>query len=144
MTYDPNADQGAPQPYGQQNYGQPPYGGAQYGQYQLGGQGQYQYGDTQRYMHAAQNVQTKTNVTAIVSTIMGSVAIAISFTVILWLFSLIIGAIGLILGCVGLSKAKSYRTGRRLAIAGIITNSIGVLGSLFWAVLTFLLFIPLS
>ncbi|HIY66174.1 MAG TPA: DUF4190 domain-containing protein [Candidatus Agrococcus pullicola] len=142
MTYDPNNpyanQQQSPQQYGNQQ----PYG-HQYGQYSIGGSGQYQYGDTSSYMNAAQSVQTKTNVMAIISLVLGSVSFALSFGVVLWLISLLIGVAGLILGFIGMSKAKSYGSGKGVAIAGIITNALGILGSLFWAFMSLLLFVPL-
>ncbi|WP_293696534.1 DUF4190 domain-containing protein [uncultured Agrococcus sp.] len=143
MTYDPSnpyaGQQQNPQPHGNQQ----PYGAHQYGQYSIGGSGQYQYGDTGGYMSAARSVQTKTNVMAIVSLVLGGISFTLSFGVVLWLFSLLIGVAGLILGFIGMSKVKSYGSGKGVAIAGIITNALGILGSLFWAFMSLLLFVPL-
>lgn len=114
MTYDPNNANGQQQPHGG-----PP-------QYSIGGSGQYQYGDPDRYAAAAQTVQTRANGMAITSFIIGLFSLFTSFAIIFALFVGIGAVAGLIFGIVGAVQAKSKNSGKGLAITGIILNAVAL------------------
>lgn len=79
-----------------------------------------------------------TNGKAIASLILGILSIV---TFILTLVGIILGIIGLILGIIGLKEINRFtQDGRKMAVAGVICSSFGILLPILLLVFSFLVF----
>ncbi|MCW3491693.1 DUF4190 domain-containing protein [Dethiobacter alkaliphilus] len=79
-----------------------------------------------------------TNGKAIASLVLGIVSI---ITTILSIIGLILGVIGLILGIIGLTEINHFKQeGRKVAVAGIICSSVGILLPILFIISAYMAF----
>ncbi|MCP3032343.1 DUF4190 domain-containing protein [Halobacillus sp. A1] len=84
------------------------------------------------------SASSTTNGKAVASLVLGILSIV---TMILMVVGLIMGAVGLVLGIIGLKEIKRQdQEGKKMAVAGIICSSLGIVLPILLSVIAFVAF----
>ncbi|WP_431802253.1 DUF4190 domain-containing protein [Halobacillus andaensis] len=85
--------------------------------------------------HLEASASSTTNGKAVASLVLGILSIV---TMIIMVVGLILGAVGLVLGILGLKEIKRLgQEGKKMAVAGIICSSFGIVLPILLSVVTF-------